>query len=243
MENMQRMIFFAEGEKTRLTCMLNPESILMRRKAGVRQLESLGGYSTGTRMQDAPLLYTNGGYTELTLDLLFDVTLPGHAMNIRNDNSNNADDVTSITSLLWDMSKNILDDEAKKSMKICRVLWGVAFDYTGIITTISERLEYFTPEGFARRSWIRLAIRHVAVDDLEPIDPYKAQVPKKHESIPDNVQMISEGASPSRVGELVESGESLLRVDKLAQDSHGSDRQWRTMAADYGIINPMQPVA
>src|SRR5690349_7080966 len=74
---MERVAFLVEGTGERIGCLLNPESIIVRRTAGVRPRRSAAGLLTGAALADDPILYTGGGTTEIDLDLLFDVTLPG----------------------------------------------------------------------------------------------------------------------------------------------------------------------
>jgi len=71
----ERVAFVVEDTQQRLTCLLNPNTVVMRRVAAVRPQESVSGSFTGTGLSDDPLLYTGGGRTELELDLLFDVSL------------------------------------------------------------------------------------------------------------------------------------------------------------------------
>ena len=72
---MERVAFLIERSGARIACMLNPESVVQRRWAGIRPMRSGGGFLTSVGLSDDPLLYTGGGTTELRLDLLFDVSL------------------------------------------------------------------------------------------------------------------------------------------------------------------------
>jgi hypothetical protein len=72
---MERVAFLIERTNETLPCLLNPNTLVMRRVAGVRPRQSAGGQLTGTGLADDPLLYTGGGKTEMEMDLLFDVSL------------------------------------------------------------------------------------------------------------------------------------------------------------------------
>src|SRR5439155_10422244 len=72
---MERVAFLVDATGERIDCLLHPESLEVRRLAGVRTRTSAGGQLVGAGLADDPLLFTGGGRTELVLDLLFDVEL------------------------------------------------------------------------------------------------------------------------------------------------------------------------
>ena len=72
---MERVAFLIEETDQVLHCMLNPETLLMQRTAGIRSRRSASGPLTGASLADDPLLYTGGGRTVLELELLFDLGL------------------------------------------------------------------------------------------------------------------------------------------------------------------------
>src|SRR5260221_630544 len=69
----ERIAFLVDATGERIDCLVNPETLVIRRLAGVRQA-ALPGAVIGTGGDDM-LLFTGGGRTELVLDLLFDVDL------------------------------------------------------------------------------------------------------------------------------------------------------------------------
>src|SRR5688500_15063738 len=101
---MERVAFLIEPGGQRLACLLNPETVVMRRHAGVRRRRSVGGPLTGAGLSDDPLLYTGGGLTELRLDLLFDVSVAGSTVT--------SEDVRELTGPFWRMAENSGGDEA-----------------------------------------------------------------------------------------------------------------------------------
>jgi hypothetical protein len=167
----ERVSFLVESTGARLTCLLNPETLAVRRVAGVRPRRTAAGALTGAELSDDPLLHTGGGRTELDLDLLFDVTLSGGSVS--------TDDVRDLTRPLWNLAEN---DPAGASAQV-RFVWGKAWNVPGVIVSVSERLENFTPQGTARRSWLRLRLWRVAesaqqrgagarrIDTAPPVDP------------------------------------------------------------------------
>ena len=49
---MERAVFLIESTGERLGCLLNPESLVVRRQAGVRRRRSTGGLLTGAGQAD-----------------------------------------------------------------------------------------------------------------------------------------------------------------------------------------------
>jgi hypothetical protein len=58
---MERVAFLIEDTGQRIGCLLNPESLVVRRTAGVQPRRSAGGALTGTSLPDDPLLFTEIG--------------------------------------------------------------------------------------------------------------------------------------------------------------------------------------
>ena len=166
---MERVAFIVERTGQRLACLLNPETVVVRRRAGVRQRQSLGGQLTGTRLADDALLYTGGGTTELELDLLFDVTVAGSSID--------TDDVRQLTRPIWDLAETRRSDDGMPQPELARFVWGKVWNMPGVISAVAERLDYFTPEGAPRRSWMRLRMLRVSEPGLEEkkVDPIEVR--------------------------------------------------------------------
>ena len=150
---MERVAFLIEETNERLSCLLNPESLVTRRVAGVRPRGSVSGQLTGLGLADDPLLYTGGGSTQLDLDLLFDVTLAGSSIA--------SEDVRDLTRPLWRLAENAMDDEGYGQLPLARFIWGRSWNMLGAVVAVAERLEYFTPEGVPRRSWLSMRMLRV----------------------------------------------------------------------------------
>src|SRR5258708_5977543 len=162
---MERVTFLVEATGVRLPCLLNPETLVVRRLAGVRPLRSAAGALAGAALADDPLLHTGGGRTELDLDLLFDVTLGGGTVA--------TDDVRDLTGPLWSLVENAAGHDGRWRTPTVRFVWGKSWNVPGVLVAAAERLENFTPHGTARRSWLRLRLWRVAEqagrgDSLQP---------------------------------------------------------------------------
>src|SRR6476469_10829667 len=95
---MERIVFLVEGTGERLGALLNPDTVVMRRYAGVRPRNSMSGPLAGAGLSDDPLLFTGGGRTELELELLFDTSV----MEITPAPTN----VRELTGPIWDLAEN-----------------------------------------------------------------------------------------------------------------------------------------
>lgn len=165
---MERVAFLIERTNQRLGCLLNPEHLLLRRVAGIRPRQSATGPLTGVGLSDDPLLYTGGGRTELELSLLFDVSLGGSSVI--------SEDIRDLTAPLWRLAENAeLDDEGRPP--IVRFIWGKAWNIPGVIVTVAERLEHFTPAGVPQRSWLRLRMWRTEETPVRPAAAPRPRLP------------------------------------------------------------------
>src|SRR5829696_7070247 len=166
---MDRAAFLIESTNERIRCLLNPDSVLVRRTAGLRPACSATGQLTGTGMTDDPLHFTGGGRTELQLDLLFDVEIAGSSIT--------ATDVRDLTAPLWNLAESdsnwgsSADDTLGTQYSgppIVRFVWGKSWNIPGVVATVAERLEQFTAQGVPQRSWLRLLLLRVNEPQVEP---------------------------------------------------------------------------
>jgi hypothetical protein len=140
---MERIAFLVDSTGERIDCLINPETLVLRRLAGVRP-STLPGAALGSGTDDL-LLYTGGGRTELVLDLLFDVDLL--------DAAKRPDDVRKLTSRLWQLAEN---DEGR--LPQVRLVWGKTWNLPGVVVSVAERLDAIDGDGSPRRSWLRLKL-------------------------------------------------------------------------------------
>jgi hypothetical protein len=236
---MERVSFLVESSGARLGCMLNPESVVVRRRAGVHARHSTAGRLAGAALKDDPLLYTGGGTTEVELDLLFDVTLAGSSVQ--------TEDVRDLTQPLFELAEGIATPASPGEAPLVRFVWGKHWNIPGVVVAIAERLESFSPDGAPKRSWLRLRLRRVS-DSARPAPPRRQ--PALDLAPPSGTvtpaansmgsvrahQLIGGGPEPPRQGTYA-SGE---RLDEIAYRYLGDPRQWRLVAAFNDIDNPLR---
>lgn len=193
---MERVAFLVERTGERIPCLLNPESVVARRYAGIRPAGAPGTRLTGTDLSDDPLVFTGGGRTELELDLLFDtsllpgpVTAPQAAPNPPAAAALAAPgsaptavarpdmpiDVRTLTGPLWRLAENAAAAGEFGAPPLARFVWGRSWNVLGVICAIAERVEQFDVEGTPSRSWLRL--RMLRVPESRPTPPPAAPAP------------------------------------------------------------------
>lgn len=145
---MEKVAFLVEETGQSIGCLLNPETVVMTRTAGVEPRRSAGGRLTGAGLADDPLLFTGGGRTELRLDLLFDVDLaPAHTP---------VTDVRQMTRPVWRLAENSAEVQRQRRPPAVRFVWGRAWNVPGVVTEVAERFDRFGADGSPLRSWLRL---------------------------------------------------------------------------------------
>ena len=146
---MERVAFLVEETGVHIGALLNPESVVLTRQAGVEARRSAGGRLTGAGLADDPLLFTGGGRTELQLDLLFDVDLAPTGQP--------AADVRQMTRPIWALAENSANVHRQRRPPQVRFVWGRAWNIPGVVTEVAERFDRFAADGSPLRSWMRLA--------------------------------------------------------------------------------------
>lgn len=227
---MERVAFLIEDTNERLTCLLNPETLVVRRTAGIRSRRSLGGQITGTGLSDDALIYTGGGRTEMELDLLFDVTLAGSTVT--------TEDVRELTLPLWNLAENNTSNQGYGELRRIRFLWGKYWDFPGIIVAVAERLEHFTPEGAPRRSWLRM--RLLRVDDGAAASSSAQSTEAAAMTLGELPDDFTDSEEEWDVYETLGTGDggSGERLDQLADDYYGDPSLWRLIAKANDVEDP-----
>jgi hypothetical protein len=218
---MERVAFLIEQTNERLSCLLNPETLTIRRTSGLRPRASSGGQLTGVGLSDDPLLYTGGGRTELEFDLLFDVTLLGSNVT--------TDDVRTLTSPFWNLSENKGNGYAQPP--VIRFIWGKYWNIPGVISAVAERLDYFTQDGAPGRSWLRMRMLRVREPEAQPT-PIQAVA----EDAPPTLDEINAQLAPEQVQYHEVSGGD--RLDAIAAQYYGTSSYWRVLADFNGLADP-----
>jgi hypothetical protein len=236
---MERVAFLVERTGERIACLLNPESLVLRRLAGVRVRQSVGGLVTGAELEDDPLFFSGGGSTDVTLNLLFDVNIGGS--NIA------AIDVRELTGPLWRLAENARNSAGGNRPPAVRLIWGKSFNIRGVVAAIAERLEYFTADGVPQRSWLRMrllrAVEGEAEADVGKLDP--PLVPEDSTEPPPelpNGPLLVHAVASDNAEEPPEPGLG-ERLDQLAFRYYGDPSQWRALAWLNEIADPLAMAA
>ena len=225
---MERVAFLIEETNQVLRCMLNPETLVMRRTAGVRPRRSASGPLTGIGLTDDPLLYTGGGRTILELDLLFDLEL-ANATGGTAAAGRPAGDVRDLTGPLWQMAENTQHSQRYAPPPQVRLIWGKAWNVPAVVLSVAERFERFTPLGQAQRSWLRL--RLLRVNETAPQPRPRTSFTLADVPAPEAVGPPDEtwGVHERLEGE---------RLEQVAARTYGDPLLWRLIAAVNDIDNP-----
>lgn len=229
---MERVTFLIEETNQRFSCLLNPESLVIRRAAGLQTRRSSGGKLTGRGLNEDPLIFTGGGRTELEMDLLFDISLASPPDVIH--------DVRDLTGPLWRLTENSTAGPYG-APPLVRFIWGKSWNVPGMVTALSERLEYFTPDGTPQRSWLRMRLVRVneqaqqEAPSVPPLPEIEAPSPLDAASQP-GAEEITETIEAT--GGEGEQGGS-VRLDLIAYEVFGDPSYWRLIAAYNGIADPM----
>lgn len=227
---MDRVAFLLESGGPPIRCLLNPETLVVRRLAGIRARRSVSGLLTRAGLRDDPLLYTGGGTTELTLDLLFDISLAGPQITTQ--------DVRDLTRPLWNLAENTLRQEGPAEPPLVRFVWGKAWNIPGLVVAVAERFEDFSVQGVPARSWLRM--RLLRVSEYGPAGP---EVPTLGPTAPEGLpppgeqvlvhQVVGGGATPTDDGL-----STLTRMDLIAYGYCGQP-WWKPLAGFNNIDDPL----
>lgn len=227
---MERVAFLVEPGGERIACMLNPESLVMRRWTGVRPLRTVGALAAGATIGDDPLQQTGGGTTEVLVDLLFDISLA--------EGPTPVNDVRDLTRALWQLSENATP--AQPGTRVVRFVWGKTWNVRVVIAAIAERLEYFDGDGAPGRSWLRLRMlrideptpQELAASAIAPQAMPGAEMQMLH--IPPLPESLSGGEA--LLADEVDDNAPPVRFDNIAWESYGDCNVFKDLA-DYNDID------
>lgn len=171
---MERIAFLIEKTGEQLSCLLNPEKIVVRRTAGIAAISTTTGIVAGLTMTDDPLVATGGGSTEIDLDLLFDTEIDDE-LRPRPLPASPAEtaggrvplvlpDVRDMTRPIWNLAENGETTEGFGAPPLVRMIWGRAWNVPGVVVSVAEKFERFAADGRPQRSWMRVRLRRVDCD-------------------------------------------------------------------------------
>jgi hypothetical protein len=230
----ERVAFLIEESNERLPALLNPESFVIRRLAGVRSKRSSTGQLTGAGLTDDPLLFTGGGTTELEFNLLFDVSLAGSSIT--------TDDVRDLTRPLWNLAENMERQEDYWHPPLVRFIWGKSWNILGSIVAVAERLERFTGGGNPRRSWLSMRMLRVDESVLGPsLSELLDMISENLQQMIDDLDLELEGARTHEILGGSSGGEGAVeRLDEISFRYFGDPGQWRLVAGFNDVDDPMR---
>jgi Contractile injection system tube protein len=230
---MERVAFLIEATGARIPCMLNPESVVLRRSSGVRPLRGVGGLAGAHALADDPLLQTGGGTTELLVDLLFDTSLIEAPVP---EGAQPVNDVRTLTLPLWRLTEH--SEAAQSGAGIVRFVWGKTWNVRAVIAAIAERLEYFDGDGAPGRSWLRM--RMLRVDEPRPQQQPEIAAPLARPGAEPQVIEVPPPATPEGAPDAGTESTPLQpqRLDEVAYQYYGDSAMWKLVAAANGIIDP-----
>jgi hypothetical protein len=213
---MERVVFLLEYSNERIGCLLNPESLEIRRVTGVSTRPSAAGRLSGNQLTDDPILYTGGGRTEMDLHLLFDVNIDGSSII--------SDDVRHLTAPFWKLSESAVAYDGYGRPPIARFIWGKAWNMPGVVVALAERLEMFSRVGVPSRSWLSMRFLRVASTNTDSL-----YLP---DDTSDILQFLADRERIYGVG-------SEERLDELAYRYYGDPRSWRVIADANEVLDPL----
>ncbi len=239
---MERVAFLIEDTGQRISCLLNPETLTMRRSAGLQPRRSVSGPMSGAGQSDDPLLYTGGGRTELDFQMLFDVTVAGSSIQTQ--------DVRDLTGPFWLLAENASGAQGRRPPAV-RFIWGKTWNLLGVVTSVAERFENFTPEGMPTRSWlhmrfVRIPDRPEPAENVAPFDvseildlPLEGDLPGSSINPLDLLdEQNLQFHEPLRGGE---EGNAQVseRLDEVSSQFYGEPDLWRLIALFNDISDPL----
>jgi hypothetical protein len=235
---MERIAFLLETTGERISALLNPNTLVVRRRAGVRSRRAAGGQLAGAGLSDDPILYTGGGQTELELDLLFDVAISGSTTVVK--------DVRDLTLPLWNLSENAVAEDGYGKPPLVRFLWGKAWNVRGVIAALAERLEEFSAEGAAQRSWMRMRLLRVnepgwtppVPRPFEELPPASAPVSPEGIVVPPESVLVYQTKGRGETDAGGGTGGSGERLDEIAAKTYGDPALWRLVASFNNLDDP-----
>lgn len=226
---MERVAFLIEPSGERIGALLNPETLVVRRVAGLQPRRALGGSLPWGGPGDDPLLFTGGGSTELTMDLLFDVSLSGSTLQ--------TEDVRELTEPLWRLAENGLREDGSMRPSLARIVWGKWLNYLGVVAAVAERLEQFTATGAPRRSWLRMRFLRVE-DEAAAQAPVLAEEPPDAEEVAAALGPEDYEAHTVQGASREEGAPGGQRLDELAYQRYGDPSLWRLIAGLNDVADP-----
>lgn len=231
---MERVTFLVERTGDRISCLLNPESLEVRRSAGVQRRLGASGAVLGALRGDDPLIAVGGGTTEYDLHLLFDVDIARDGRPaVADDAPPLAMDVRSLTQPLWALAETVRDAAGSTAPQRMRFIWGKSWNVPAVVIAAAERLDRFDATGVPQRSWLSLRLRRVDEESEPGPAPSIPVTPQYELGLPPAA--LPEGDYEMVPMILDDSGLPFDRLDQIAADRLGDPSRTRMLAEFNGI--------
>ncbi|MDP2354763.1 MAG: hypothetical protein Q8M31_01720 [Beijerinckiaceae bacterium] len=239
---MERIAFLIERTGEQLSCLLNPENVVVRRSAGIRAASTTTGVIAGLTMTDDPLVATGGGLTEIDLDLLFDTEIDRELrprLSPAEDVGTDAQllpDVRDMTRPIWNLAENGEPAEGFGALPLVRLIWGRAWNIPGVMVSVAEKFERFAADGRPQRSWLRLRLRRVDYD----IGAAPPRLPATSQFEPPSLDRAAGEDRAVRIALLPdENGLPSPRIDEIVAAYYGDASYTHAVLAFNDIADPL----
>ena len=169
------------------------------------ETRSASGGSSGPAAQ-----FVEKSESSLAVELIFDTTMPPKRVAANSDVRKLTQKVAETFMKPGDPVHN-----HPSAPKKCRFQWG-AFKFTGMVSSYSETLDFFAPEGIPLRATLSLTLKEdrYQFDTDESVTAHQREVPK---------------FMPTT---------SSSTADRAAQNAGQDPKQWRDVASLNGLENP-----
>lgn len=217
---MERITFLIEPGEKPISCMLNPESVVIRFQSSLVQQNGYGTMLTKTGWETQKYIQAVRGVVAIDLELLFDVTLFDIAVSTGN--------VQDLTRPFYEITEPVKNVSGIKRCHSVRMIWGKCWNVSGIITAITEKLEKFTAEGVAQRSWLSLRLVKTGEEESPPaVRP----VSIRQTLSSSNIDIIEQKKNNVAIVKKCETLEFNDRLDNISQKVYGTPELWKVIAS------------
>jgi hypothetical protein len=192
-------------EEAWLTVQFNPESLKVAFANQLQQPAGAGDQGGGASQQ-----FVGAGSTKLSVQLWFDVS---------SDDASTEDDVRKLTrKVAYFITPQPVDGQPSKHRPpIVRFVWG-SFQFDGVVESLDESLEFFSPEGRPLRASVSLTITQQKIQF-----------------------QFSERPPPGAPGTVPLTPPATNQSVQQLLGKTGGGTNWQPIAAANGIDNPRFP--
>src|SRR5262245_44840159 len=132
----------------------------------------------------------------------------------------------------WALAENVPVEDGYSRPPLARFIWGKSWNIPGVIAEVAERLEYFTPEGIPRRSWLRMRMLRVAE---APAQPHTARSSNLAPAPPTAGTSSAGAVSAPSIRRAAPSGEERIYEVVGESGQGGSSEPLYNIAPRYGL--------